>query len=243
MVYRIVSRGAMAGAVVLVLAVPVSFAIRPALAADLDQPYLGSQQFPQDKVEFGSGWYIRGDIAATQNYALGLEQEGTQAIAFGVARTSNWGYDASIGGGYKFLNGIRTDIVVDFHQPVQTNISGNCIDTAGICSIQGKFNHNEALLNGYYDLGTWWKVTPYLGAGAGVGFGEAKASVIGGTNLYVANTKYQNFAFALMAGVGFDVYDHTKLDIGYRYLNDGSVGGEKIYHHEIRAGLRYMIDE
>jgi opacity protein-like surface antigen len=45
-----------------------------------------------------------------------------------------------------------------------------------------------------------------------------------------------------MAGVGIDVYAHTKLDIGYRYIDNGTVIGSHVRYNEIRAGLRYMID-
>jgi opacity protein-like surface antigen len=47
-----------------------------------------------------------------------------------------------------------------------------------------------------------------------------------------------------MAGFSVDVFDHTKLDIGYRYLNQGSVPGGTgvLSSQEVRAGLRYMVD-
>ncbi len=45
-----------------------------------------------------------------------------------------------------------------------------------------------------------------------------------------------------MAGLSFDVFPHTKLDIGYRYLNLGTVQNVRLDAHEARAGLRYMID-
>ena len=35
---------------------------------------------------------------------------------------------------------------------------------------------------------------------------------------------------------------HGKVDIGYRYLNDGKVEGLNVNYQEVRAGLRYMID-
>ena len=45
-----------------------------------------------------------------------------------------------------------------------------------------------------------------------------------------------------MGGIAIDVYDHTKLDIGYRYLHLGDVLGANLSTQEVRAGLRYMID-
>ena len=61
-----------------------------------------------------------------------------------------------------------------------------------------------------------------------------------------------NFAWALMGGVAIDVAEKTKLDIGYRYSDYGSVAGvaaangqvvkQHITNQEVRVGLRYMID-
>ena len=229
-----------------VLVATVAMPILPARAADLDPGYAEIPALQEAKVEFGSGWYIRGDIAATRGYNIGIERVSTNQEAFALHQTHGAGYDLSIGGGYKFTNHFRTDVVADFHQPGET-FSGtqSCITTTAItCTVSGKFTGYDALVNGYYDIGTWYHVTPYVGAGAGVAFGQPNARLDGDPKgTYYAKFGYQNFAFALMAGVAIDVFDHTKLDIGYRYLNNGRTDGAEIYFHEIRAGLRYMIDD
>jgi len=60
------------------------------------------------------------------------------------------------------------------------------------------------------------------------------------------------FAWALMAGVAVAVADHVQLDVGYRFLDLGSVSGissvtgtpitQNVRVNEVRGGLRYMID-
>jgi opacity protein-like surface antigen len=61
------------------------------------------------------------------------------------------------------------------------------------------------------------------------------------------------FAWALMAGVAYDLTTHAKLDRGYRYLNLGKVTGVSsalggpvssptTNSHEVRVGIRYVID-
>lgn len=215
----------------------------PVAAADLDPGYADVP--PQQQVTFGSGWYVRGDIGATENYKVELGRPSIREATFGILKTHDAGYDLSLGGGYAFTNSFRADITADFHQPVTSDLSGQqCIDKPKLftCEMNGHFDHYDALINGYYDIGTWSLFTPYVGAGVGVGFGEVNANLYGDTNLYSANYGYHSFAWALMAGVGVDVFSHTKLDIGYRYLNNGTVLGTKVYYQEIRAGLRYMID-
>ncbi len=62
-----------------------------------------------------------------------------------------------------------------------------------------------------------------------------------------------NFAFAFMGGVAINVADHTKLDIGYRYLSSGNYTSlpspitgnattSRITSQEVKVGLRYQID-
>jgi opacity protein-like surface antigen len=56
-----------------------------------------------------------------------------------------------------------------------------------------------------------------------------------------------------MAGVAYDLTTHTKIDVGYRYLNMGKINGvasasgasptsAKSTAQEVRIGLRYVID-
>jgi opacity protein-like surface antigen len=60
-----------------------------------------------------------------------------------------------------------------------------------------------------------------------------------------------NFSFALMAGIAYDLGPHLKLDIGYRYLNMGSMtvvdangnqARRTVDTQEVRAGLRWTPD-
>ncbi len=67
-----------------------------------------------------------------------------------------------------------------------------------------------------------------------------------------------NLAWALMAGFSYEVFPHAFLDVGYRYLNlgnysfysnpadvtapSGMTASAPSHVHEIRFGLRYMID-
>ncbi len=261
-------------------------------AADLDPGYAEIPALQETKVEFGSGWYIRGDLAATRILHATSSNptfDTTDPASIPTAPTisfnssSDLGYTASLGAGYQFNKWFRADAVFDFHEPVASNYSGapkSCPgsyteNAAGtyVLGQEGCIPHYGAnlqtydvLFNGYIDLGTWYNVTPYVGAGVGLAFGHYSAS----SNYFQSNGvpyhntityppsgevfyedfdssksgTYYNVAFALMAGIAIDVFDHTKLDIGYRYLNLGKIGGSttSLYEQQVRAGLRYMID-
>ena len=262
-----------------------------AKAADLDGFY-GDAPPPEaeTKVEFGSGWYIRGDIGVTrtQNVAPNGVSFNTQdptvipvPPTLSFTPSSKVGYTASLGAGYEFNHWFRAELMTDFHEPLKTSYQGGSLkcpggfNAAGVQEQEGCSPHYTAslknydvLVNGYLDLGTWHGITPYVGAGVGMAFGHYSSSVAftqsDGTSYNInpvdpttgtvyhadldtaSSGTYYNFAFALMAGVSIDVYDHTKLDIGYRYLNEGhlpgSTSGSSLYEQEVRAGLRYMID-
>jgi opacity protein-like surface antigen len=81
------------------------------------------------------------------------------------------------------------------------------------------------LVNAYVDLGQWCGVTPYVGGGIGM----ASVSVLGlrdtnpvrSTTYYGADHTEYNFAWALYAGMSYDVTDRVTLDFAYRYLDLG----------------------
>ena len=68
---------------------------------------------------------------------------------------------------------------------------------------------------------------------------------------YSQSTWKWNFAFALMAGFSYDISQNLKLDLGYRYVNFGSMTfksllgsafDKNLTSQEVRLGLRYIVD-
>jgi opacity protein-like surface antigen len=154
-----------------------------------------------------------------------------------------------------------------------------CATTAGFSGIDnrnyynGRISSTVVLFNAYLDLGNWSGFTPFIGAGIGyashqisnlsdigVGYNYA-AGVATGTSssglVRFANRSQGSVAYALMAGVGFDLSSNAKLELGYRYLNMGRVRGQSlacanstcgdfmnyrdIHAHEFKLGVRYMF--
>jgi opacity protein-like surface antigen len=106
---------------------------------------------PQDKVEFASNWYVRGDIAYAAETYPKLSFDSTFSEPPSVLNS----YSAGAGFRYKVNNWFRTDLVLDYRSPIQA--SG--IGAPTPCEIAGHFNtaiHRwDLLANGYFDLGTW----------------------------------------------------------------------------------------
>lgn len=260
----------------------------PARAADM--PFFDPPSAPYDgQVELGTGWYLRGDIAAAKAPALNFDGA-TTSTSF----PNNW--SAGVGGGYRYNSWFRTDVTVDYEQlysrsgpanvilPCQIGAVGTPVGGPFTSSIpvvagctpyfQSRATATTVLANAYLDLGNWGGFTPYIGAGVGVDALFQKSQVqwyeqnlvayagttwtdpfTGGT--YMANWdrsashSYLRFAYALMGGVSYDVTDHWAIDLGYRYLNLGSLSGKdafgnastrKLEIQQVRLGFRYMID-
>jgi opacity protein-like surface antigen len=135
------------------------------------------------------------------------------------------------------------------------------------------------MANAYLDLGTWHGLTPFIGAGVGIaqnkvsgvtdqgyatlttfntGTNVVLASATSPTYGYAANGTKSNFAYALMAGLAYDVTPNYKVELGYRYLNMGkfssgtytcaggctgvySLEGRNLDAHEFKLGMRWLL--
>lgn len=249
-------------------------------AADLDTMFVHGTP-PMQPVEFGTGWYIRGDLAFADDSLPPLSPDLSQFLS--SARQAS--LSAGLGAGYKFTNWLRTDVVLDYRKTISASGQGpsrrcitqlttiNNIPTPTAeddCTPQynSSVRRWDLLANVYADLGTWYGITPYIGAGAGLSLTRTSKSqrwyMSNGNPYHVAtdgfyfnwdtnngDLRYQ-FAWALMAGVSYPLMDHLLVDIGYRYINlgmlpsiaspSGQVVDKTMDAHEVRVGLRYMID-
>jgi opacity protein-like surface antigen len=247
---NIASAAAMIG--VLPLAGLFALAV-PASGADFGQPFSGfAGPAPrEDKVEFATNWYVRGDLAYAQETFPNVSP-----FTFGSSPSVLNTFSAGAGLGYKVNDWFRTDLILDYRSPIHAVGSGGtpCFVVApdaitGAPTIVpetciGHFDTEthrwDLLANGYLDLGTWDGFTPYIGAGAGVAWARTKQSVtftfgnglpcqascaIGG-NFFADFDRSQStftyrFAWAAMAGVAIAMTDHAQLDVGYRFLDLG----------------------
>lgn len=101
------------------------------------------------------------------------------------------------------------------------------------------------MLNGYYDFAMQGGFQPYLGMGIGWARNRLHTVMqsfpLGGTlmNTVSGGTK-NNPAFALMAGVSIP-YPGWTLDIGYRYVNLGSIQSGNFYSSTIPGFVGFPV--
>ncbi|MGI9350192.1 MAG: outer membrane beta-barrel protein [Rhizobiaceae bacterium] len=127
-------------------------------------------------VEFGSGWYIRGDIGT--GFDGDADVSFTRAARSGdVDAESDADYTLGIGFGYIFNDNLRADMTFDVFSGGNWSgsASGCGVDGLGVpytgsCSSsdRGEFESHNAMVNAYFSLGTFGGFKPYVGGGVGL---------------------------------------------------------------------------
>jgi opacity protein-like surface antigen len=228
-----------------------------------------------------SGWYLRGDVGVGLNKMTnpsGIPHD-TSWVSTGTS-FNDIGSSHMIGAGvgYAWNNWFRTDLTLEYRGGA--GISGRGTGVAGVaCGCPYDFAQNYhtsvssmvGLLNGYFDLGTWSGITPFVGAGIGYANNRMGTTTSNGQvqNCGASCNPYQpimgttgagaksGLAWALMAGLAYDVNRNTKLEMGYRYMNLGTASSgtnhsdgtgcncdvapmtTKLVSHDFRLGMRW----
>ncbi|WP_284177628.1 outer membrane beta-barrel protein [Rhabdaerophilum sp. SD176] len=242
----------------------------PASAADmLSAPPPPPMMAPAPHIDAGGGFYLRGDIGVSNhdNGGVFLAPGGAnfQTMSSSLGNSVFLG----VGAGYAYNSWLRGDATIEYRSAAKFRISE--LDTRGTAGTgddginvtTGKVSAVVGLLNGYVDLGTWHRITPFIGAGAGfatiftndvrdVGY----AAFAGGTGSAPSKTDTR-FAWAIHAGLGYDLSTNLKAEVGYRYLNMGTVNTANVActipcttfnarikdlsSHDIKFGMRYIF--
>ena len=223
-------------------------ALVPGLARAADMPMAPPlDAVEEERVTFGTGWYLRGDIAAASEVKV--------AVGNVIVPTKNETFNSwsiGVGGGYKYNDWFRTDVTLDWRKPQS--------------ALGYRTTNLHVLFNGYLDLGTWFGLTPYVGAGVGFNSNWQKytagsyapsfadyynGGAIGAYYSPTGVSKRMQLAYAGMAGVSYAFAPHVSVDLGYRYLGLGTtqvfnavygLKDKRIDAHEVRLGLRYTPD-
>ncbi len=267
----------------------LAVAAAPSLAADYEPPIVADLPPAFDEVpefvpvEIGSGWYLRGDVGYAFTSASGpftFRAFDAGAYTGGTFATGAYDGDVSfaVGFGYRFTDMLRADLTVEnfnlrfngtraFAVPCPGENAGTTC-TAADSTTLGAWS---IMANGYLDLGTFARFTPYVGAGLGVtyansGAGTTNYTCVGGAcaggtaSLAHASIDSWRFTYAAMAGFAYDINKNLKLDLGYMFRHvgggnmfgfntvsaaAGATGAEAtdsgFNQHQIKVGLRYEL--
>ncbi|MGN6551261.1 MAG: outer membrane protein [Pararhizobium sp.] len=216
---------------VLAMGIGLLLGVTAAGAADLYEPQPAPQPYAEPApAADASGWYLRGDVGYTFNESRGgyYFPGGAYKSFDSVDLDNAWSLGGGIG--YQINRYLRTDFTADYS--FDSGFKGHSVCGAGCYSNDTANLHMLSLLaNAYVDLGTWYRVTPYVGAGIGgtyVDFGKfTSATHCGGGaacggGAFDSSFDYDGrsdwrFTYALMAGASVDITCNLKFDAGYRF--------------------------
>jgi opacity protein-like surface antigen len=272
------------------------------LAADLPPPMPPPMLQPAPPVECcTSGWYLRGDVGIGMQRFNDFTHHPTNTAFVWPASWTITQRDAGdtafvgFGVGYAWNNWLRFDITGEYRMKSKFKVIGQYSgfadfcpppdpfavgQTPSTCSDVYEFQHSAwvVMANAYVDLGTWWCLTPFIGAGVGAArhqftgltdvgytFGFSTLGTANGSNLTTTNDTKWTAAWALHAGVAYNISNNVKVEFAYRYLNFGSIdtpvincgpsgcaspNGPRAFYtltnftsNDFRIGLRVMLQQ
>jgi opacity protein-like surface antigen len=250
-----------------VAACALAAATLPAKAADI-VPYEPIPAAVPVPAAVLGGWYLRGDIGYSNQEVDELynvlydEYDSVESVH------KEFTGAPFIGGGigYKVNNWFRVDATGEYRSKSEFN-GADIADFAGTLSpnvYTAKKSEYVALANAYIDLGSWHGISPFIGAG--IGAANVNISAFTDTGVTFDSVAFGdehdewNLAWAVYAGLGFDVTDNFTMELAYRYLDmgDGASGNLVAYDgtdnfdnpmefnditsHDVKLGFRYKFN-
>ena len=228
---------------------------------------------PPPVVEDFGGWYLRGDIGFSNQRVQRLNNV---LDAGNTTSVQNLGFNSAgifgLGVGYQVNHWFRADVTGEYRGNSQ--FSGRDVFTFpggfGADTYHATKSEWVVLANAYVDLGTWWCMTPFIGAGVG----GARVSIANFTDQGITNAgngaqaglafgdnvSKWNLAWALHAGVAYKVTPNFTVELAYRYLDmgDGITGDlrafdgtnninnpttfKNITSHDLKLGVRWNLE-
>ena len=219
-------------------------------------------------IEVGGGWYLRGDIGMTNQQVDHLSFGNTDADFEKVHLDFDSSPLAGVGVGYQFNHWIRADVTGEyrgkasfhgFERPSNMRNIG-----WGTDEYRATLSSWVGLANLYFDLGTWYGFTPFIGAGVGFSHNMIDnfidVNTPNGSVAFGPSENNTDFAWAVHAGLAYDVTQNFKIELAYRYLNmgEGKTGVlqaadrsscnvcapfkfKELESHDFKVGLRWML--
>jgi opacity protein-like surface antigen len=241
----------------------------PAMAADIYEggDLKGGYDLPPPPPPTDRGIYLKGYIGQANTDVGNIWTPGYETNTFSVFHNdikSNTLY--GIGIGYKRNHWLRFDITGEFRGDsaffANDSYPGGVGFTAGTNEYTADISTWLGLASAYWDIITWCGFTPYVGAG--IGFATISVDGLKDVNVpqssvfYAADNTQTNFAWAIHAGLAYEVTPQFVVDLAYRYADLGNAAsgvvtafdGSSSYSHvairditanDVMLGVRYKL--
>jgi opacity protein-like surface antigen len=181
-----------------------------------------------------SGFYLRGDVGYGMHTYDKLDYDPKVAgTTYSYSADSLRGaISTGVGVGYQVNSWLRADITGEYRSiaPYRFHERMTSGATTWNNHASGNVSAVVGLVNGYVDLGTWNRLTPFVGVGVGirhVTISDAKdvapTGAGSGSDGFAARKSSSGLVWALHAGAAYDLGGNWKAELGYRYLHMGTV--------------------
>jgi opacity protein-like surface antigen len=247
-----------------------------AMAADM--PIAPPPAYAPPPVEDFGGWYLRGDIGFSnqqvKDLRYGRESAYSQLTSFDQQTSFDSAGIYGLGVGYQFNPWLRADLIGQYRGNSNFKGTDRFTGTASGAPYSAIDNYGASksewlvMANAYVDLGTWWCITPFVGAGVGAArvtmanFTDTGVNTIPGSTTSFASAPTAskwNLAWAVHTGLAYKVNPNLTLELAYSYLNlgDGYTGSLSTYDgrtsnnsfkfkditsHDVKLGVRWNLD-
>jgi len=204
----------------LIAGIAVAAIAAPANAADMPAPMIYKAAPP---VQEFSGWYLRGDIGMTNQKVKSIDNVLFDPTVQVISKEFESGMLFGAGVGYQFNDWFRVDVTGEYRG--KTTFRGFDVYPGGANDYTGTKSEWLVLANAYVDLGTWWCITPFIGAG--IGYSQNTISNFRDVNAPNLGVAYANshsqweMAWALHAGLAYKINKNFTAELSYRYVNLG----------------------
>jgi opacity protein-like surface antigen len=225
---------------ILVAAGAASLLSSAALAADMPSIMPAPQYYAPPQQDFG-GWYLRGDIGMTSQHATKISNPLDTTLNVTGPSYAGTGLSGSsvfdVGVGYAFNSWLRGDVTAEYRNAAtlrgsvygQFSAFGN--NFSDVDNYSANLSSFVFLANAYVDLGTWWCITPFIGAGVGAAYNHLASFRDDGLTTFnglTAGTQFAtdgnktSLAWAAHAGLAYKVSNNFTVELAYRYLDLGT---------------------
>jgi opacity protein-like surface antigen len=226
--------------------------------------------------EVWSGWYFRADIGFSNQRVGSLYNilyEGTDVT--NVFKDFSAAPFGGFGIGYQVNNWFRLDITGEYRG--KSNFDGldtyTYDDGGPIVTRVDDYDGNKSewtfLANAYFDIWDFHGFKPFIGVGLGTSYNiisdftdvdPTDGDTFDPSYAYAKDTGTWNFAWAVYAGIGYQVTERLTIEAAYRYLDLGKAqSGDLIAYdgtnnynnpmhfnnltsHDFKVGFRFALN-
>lgn len=211
-----------------------------------------------------NGWYVSLAPNLVFGYPVNIESDGPVAITtaplfpggpavtanipIDIALDTDTGFGVSGAAGYRF-DDARLELEVAYNN---NNVDGVTVNNLAEIPLDGDIESAQFMVNGYYDIPTNSRFSPYIGGGVGVATlnaNDVEANVPGLGALALDDTGV-SFVFQAKAGVNYAISDQASAFLGYRLhgipgQNFDAFGADfdadTLLVHSVQLGARYQF--